>query len=299
VARDGTVVVVVFSDNWLPGGHVRTVTIDVTRPGQPTRHAAFSTPELGSFSVDRADVQISSNRFEGDLAHYSVTVDPKALQGLGCALQLERRVPSYRPGTGVMASGEDYFAWVVPVPEGALSGTLTVDGAAVPFSGSGYHDHNWGNAPPWALMRNWWWGRGEVDGHTVVMSEMRPAAGRGEKALALIYVASPQGVQVEAHGAAARLVEGPNAPNDDLSHVELRPAQVTLEAEGGASSKFLRHGAPLTSADLLTGSPGFTRFLARLTDRTPWYTRWKSTVVLEDHGQSTRGEGTIEFMDFE
>ena len=103
-------------------------------------------------------MRIGNNRFEGDLEHYAITVDPRELDGVGCHLELERRVASFRPGTGVIASDDDFFAWVVPVPDGALSGTLTVDGKTLAFSGSGYHDHNWGNIAPWALMRNWWWG---------------------------------------------------------------------------------------------------------------------------------------------
>jgi hypothetical protein len=117
--------------------------------------------------------------------------------------------------------------------------------------------------------------------------------------MALIYVAGPDGLVTEAHGDSAQLLEGPAASNDDLGHAERQPATVTLKTTAGAAARFLRHGAPLTSADLLGRSSDFVRFLARLTDRTPWYTRWKSTVILEDKGSAAQGQGTIEFMDFE
>ena len=35
-----------------------------------------------------------------------------------------------------------------PVPEGAVTGTLTADGETRQVTGSGYHDHNWGNVSP-------------------------------------------------------------------------------------------------------------------------------------------------------
>jgi hypothetical protein len=291
--------VVVFSDNWLPGYHDREVTIDITPPGKPTRSEVFSSSKAESFSHDRADVRIGNNRFEGDLARYTISVDPAQHKGLGCQLTLARNVPSYRPGTGVMASGNDFFAWVVAVPEGQLSGTLTFDGQTVAFNGTGYHDHNWGNIPPWVLLRNWWWGRGAPGDQTVVMSELRPAAGRGEKPLALLYVASPRGVVVEAHGDAAQLVEGPPAPSEDPVNGERRPAYVTLKGGPQVATRFTRHGAPLTSMDLLMRQPGLLRLAAHLTGRSPWYTRWSANVRVDAQSVSTAGDGTIEFMDFE
>jgi hypothetical protein len=299
VTKDGTVVVVVFSDNWLPGGHTRNVMIEVTPPGQPTKQSTFTTHEPGTFARDHAEVRIGHNHFGGDLTHYSISVDPKDTNGLGCQLQLDRRVPSYRPGTGVLGSGDEFFAWVVAVPEGALTGTLTVDGRPVEFSGSGYHDHNWGNVAPWALMRNWWWGRGEVDGRTVVMSEMRPAEGRGDRTLPLLYVAGPEGVVTEVHGDAARLIEGPLATSEDERHQQQRASSVTLESKTGVSSRFQRHGQPLTSIDLLAKRSGLVRMFASLAGRSPWYTRWRSSVTVDSGGSPLRGEGTIEFMNFE
>jgi hypothetical protein len=298
VAKDGTVVVVVFGDNWLPGTHTRAVTLDVTPPGQPTRHASFVTAEPGAFSVEHADVRIGQSHFEGDLTRYHVTVDAQALGGLGCDLELTRRVASYRPGTGVLESGPDFFAWVVPVPEGALSGTLTLDGHPTPFEGSGYHDHNWGNVPPWALLKNWWWGRGEVAGHTVVMAQMRPAAGRGDQPMTLLFAANPEGVVIDTHGPAVTLAEGPQGTTADPRHDEPRAGGVTLESAAG-HARFTRHGAPITSLDLLGSRDGVTRFVAHLAGKAPWYTRWKATVDLDAHDAKAEGTGTLEYMNFE
>jgi hypothetical protein len=299
IAQDGTVVVIVFSDNWLPGTGTREVSIEVTPPGRPTRRESFVSDQPGSFSLERADVRIGASRFEGDLAHYRIHVDPSEAHGLGCDLTLERRVPSYRPGTGVFGSGDDFFAWVVPVPEGALTGTLRVDGREVAFSGSGYHDHNWGNVGPNELMRNWWWGRAEVDGRTVVMAELRPAKGRGEQNLPLLYVAGPEGVAIEAHSDAVRLTEDAPRPDEDPLHDEARAGGVTLTTSGGTSVHFVRHDAPIASFSLLKDRSAFVRFLAGLSGKSPWYTRWQSTVTLGQAGRSTQGKGTVEFIDFE
>ena len=302
VAADGTVVVVVFGDNWPVGGKVRDVTIEVTPPGKPTRKARFKTDEAGTFASEHADVHIGSNRFEGDLERYTIHVDPTELQGVGCDLVLERRVKSYRPGTGFMGSGGDFFAWVVAVPEGQISGTISIDGKTDEFRGSGYHDHNWGNVAPWDLMRNWWWGRGEVNGKTVVMSEMRPQKDRGTDNMALLFIAGPEGDTARLHGAAVHLVEGDLTDKEVLGYDTERPKSVTLESTAPGrhvAARFERKGLPTTFMDALANMSGFMRFMARVAGRSPSYTRWRSKVVIDIDGATEEGTGTIEYMDFE
>ncbi len=303
VAQDGTLVVVWFGDNWLVGTKTRQVAIEVSPPGKPTRSARYLTHDPGEFSREAADVRIGLNRLAGNLERYEIHLDPAQVAGVGCDLTLTRRVISYRPGTGYMAAGADYFAWLVAVPEGELSGTLSIDGVSVPFTGSGYHDHNWGNVPPWKLFRNWWWGRGDAGGRTVVMSELRPAVGRGDRPLPLLFIASKEGVQLEAHGEKARFTEGPPAPHGDARHqVSLAESVEITPLPPAATSPrvtFMRQGAPTTSADLLMEKPAAVRWLARVAGRSPWYTRWASSMEIEIDGNRTPGTGTLEFMDFE
>ncbi|MBL9039879.1 MAG: hypothetical protein JNG84_15280 [Archangium sp.] len=303
VADDGTVVVVWFGDNWLVGTHSRRVSIEVAPPGQPTRKGAYVTDDPGSFAAERADVHIGNNTFAGDLVRYRVTVDAAQAQGLGCDLTLDARVAPFRPGTGLIASGDQFFAWLAAVPEGALAGSLVIDGKTVRFEGSGYHDHNWGNVEPWALMRGWWWGRGQVGDQTVVMSELRPAEGLGDTNLPLVFIGDRSGSKVFRHAAELKLVEQPGSAHGDPAYEKGPvPQGVSLVPVGGdaaATVRFTRHGAPLTSADLLGGSSAFVRMLARIAGRSPWYSRWASEVTIEGPSGVTRGEGTLEYMEFQ
>jgi hypothetical protein len=155
---DGTVFVVWFGDNWLYGSHKRAVSIDLTPPGKPTRHIVRTFDDPGAFSSDHADVQLGPHSFKGDLETYAIHVDATDTGGVGCDLTLRRRVASYRPGTGYIEAGDRFFAWLVAVPEGAVAGTLTADGVTRQVTGSGYHEHNWGNVSPANLFENWWWG---------------------------------------------------------------------------------------------------------------------------------------------
>lgn len=303
VAADGTVVVVWFGDNWLVGTHLRAVSIEITPPGQPTQRAAYTTTEPGEFARETADVRIGPHRFAGDLRSYRVQVVAREASGLGCDLTLESHVAPFRPGTGVLASGGQYFAWLAAVPEGALSGTLELQGRTVRFAGSGYHDHNWGNAPPWDLLRGWWWGRGELGGKVVIAIQLRPARGRGEFPVPLLYVAGPDGLVTGGNGEPATLAEAPLAPHGDERHDAWRPAGVSLRSATAAgvpvSADFKRVGMPLTSANLLGGQRPVLRWLAGLLGRRPWYTRWRSAIRLEVDGATASGKGTLEEMDFE
>jgi hypothetical protein len=115
---------------------------------KPTRHIVRTFDDPGAFSSDHADVQIGPHSFKGDLETYAIRVDAVETSGVGCDLVLRRRVASYRSATGYIEAGDKFFAWLVAVPEGAVTETLTADGVTRQVTGSGYHDHNWGNVSP-------------------------------------------------------------------------------------------------------------------------------------------------------
>jgi hypothetical protein len=64
-------------------------------------------------------------------------VDNVETGGVGCDLALHRRVASWRPATGYIKAGDSFFAWLVAVPEGAVTGTMTADGVTRQVTGSG------------------------------------------------------------------------------------------------------------------------------------------------------------------
>jgi hypothetical protein len=205
---DGSVVVVWFGDNWFYGSHKRAISIEVTAPGEQPRRVMRTFDEPGAFARDRADVRIGPHRFEGDLKTYTIHVDPARFGGMGCNLVLRRRVASYRPATGHMMAGDRFFAWFVAVPEGAVSGDLTIDGVTKSVSGSGYHDHNWGNVSPKDLFDGWWWGRARSGGDTLIASELYGRPDVGGMNIALLYVGDETSVKVDAFGRDVTASEG-------------------------------------------------------------------------------------------
>lgn len=303
VAEDGTIVVIWFGDNWLVGTHQRRIVVDVTAPGRARQNFEFATSDAGSFSQSQTDVRIGHSRFVGDLDRYRIVVDRRDIPGFACDLTLTRRYPSFRVGTGYIASGDDYFAWLAAVPEGELSGTLELDGRTKPFLGSGYHDHNWGNVPPWDLLRSWWWGRGKVGDRTVVASDLRATRRRAGGHIPILYVAAPDHIDIAGHSSSVRFAEREPAAHGDPARTDLTASAVTFamsSPDGGTHNvEFRRRGAPIDSTDVLSKTPRLARWVGRLRGDSPWYSRWPSAVTLRTGQESASGLGTLEFMDLE
>jgi len=295
---DGTVVVVWFGDNWFFGSHKRAVTIELTPPGKPTRRVMREFEEPGSFSSDSANVEIGPHQFKGDLDTYSIHVDPAETGGVGCDLTLRRRVASYRPATGYFEAGKEFFAWLVAVPEGSVTGTLTADGVTREVTGSGYHDHNWGNVSPANLFDSWWWGRGRSGEHTIIASELHGKSAVGGTNIPLFFVGDEHQVEVDAFGSDVSTIKGDLVRHPDSSHKRPIGSGITFIAPDGSRAEFKISDHLLKSADLVADESAAVRAAAWVLSRKPWYTRFESPITLSLPGQSpAMGRGTLEYLE--
>jgi hypothetical protein len=297
---DGTVVVVWFGDNWFYGSHNRAVTIELTPPSKPTRRVMRTFEEPGSFSSDSADIKIGPHQFKGDLDTYFIHVDPAETGGIGCDLTLRRRVASYRPATGYIEAGKQFFAWLVPVPEGAVTGTLTADGVTRQVTGSGYHDHNWGNVSPAKLFDNWWWGRGRSGEHTIIASEIHGKSAVGGTSIPLFFIGDEHQVEVNAFGSDVSTIKGDPVRHPDSKHKRPIGSGISFIAADGSRAEFKISDHLLKSADLVADESFVVRAAAWTLSKNPWYTRFESPIILSLSGQSpATGRGTLEYFEFE
>jgi hypothetical protein len=295
---DGTVVVVWFGDNWFYGSHKRAVSVELTTPGKPTRRIMRTFDAPGSFATDSADIKIGPHEFKGDLETYAIHVDPAETGGVGCDLTLRRRVASYRPATGYIEAGKQYFAWLVAVPEGAVTGTLTADGVTRQVTGSGYHDHNWGNVSPAKLFDNWWWGRGRSGEHTIIASVIHGKPAVGGTTVPLFFVGDARHVEVDAFGSDVTTAEGEPARHPDPKHERPIASGVSFATANGSRAEFRISDHVLTSANLLDRAPIALRAAATAIGMKPWYTRFESPISLSLPGESTtEGRGTLEYFE--
>jgi hypothetical protein len=295
---DGTVVVVWFGDNWMYGSHKRAVDIELTAPGKPTRRVMRTFDAPGSFANDHADIEIGPHSFKGDLDTYSIHVDPAETGGIGCDLTLRRRVASYRPATGYIEAGTQYFAWLVAVPEGAVTGTLTADSSTRQVTGSGYHDHNWGNVSPAKLFDNWWWGRGQSGGHTIIASEIHGKPAVGGTSVPLFFIGDETQIEVDAFGSDVTTIEGEPVRHPDPRHQRPIGSGISFATADGSRADFKISDHLLTSANLLADEPVAVRIAASAMSMKPWYTRFESPITLSlPGGSATVGQGTLEYFE--
>ncbi len=142
------------------------------------------------FSKEGCDVRIGDCHVSGNLQEYTIHFQNDSV----CAdLKLSATVPAWRPYSGHLFFGEtDYFAWLPSVPEGKITGTLSVNGRQIPLEGTGYHDHNWGNKLMIFLMNDWYWGRAKV-GDFVVVSAYIYANRRGSYAPTPVFMLAKDG----------------------------------------------------------------------------------------------------------
>ncbi|MEU6770864.1 lipocalin-like domain-containing protein [Streptomyces sp. NPDC046759] len=145
------------------------VLLTLTRPdGTRTDKTCTAGPSAFSASSERCDVVIGRNTFRGGDGEYVIHVE---IDDVVLDLELTAQVPPWRPATGHAFFGareEHYIAWLPVVARGSVDGTLTVDGATRHLTGSGYHDHNWGNIAPRRVLDHWYWGRARIGSYTVV-----------------------------------------------------------------------------------------------------------------------------------
>ena len=121
-----------------------------------------------SFSKERCCARIGKCLFEGDLKEYTIHYESDKVTA---DVKLRGSVPAWRPGTGHIFFGDtNYFAWMPSVPEGAVEAAIAFDGSTKMYTGSGYHDRNWGNTGMFNLMHHWYWGRCKVEDYQIISS---------------------------------------------------------------------------------------------------------------------------------
>ena len=145
--------------------------------------------ESWSAATDRADVRIGDNRFAGDLHTYRITA---TADELSVDITLTGQIRPWRPATGHLVFGADgalEFGWLPAVPQGAVTGSYTVDGVTKELTGVGYHDHNWGNVGLLKIIHDWYWARGQAGPYSVIASYITAAEKYGHQGIPVFMLA--------------------------------------------------------------------------------------------------------------
>ena len=165
------IVVIFYTKNRfdVAGGPMPVATIDITLPnGSTINKLIFEKGSKICASSHKCDVSICDCHIEYEDGFYNIDFKCEEFQ-YSCTLK--PTFPMWRPKTGHIYFGEeekDYFAWLVAVPSGKCNGVLIVDDNVISMSGTGYHDHNWGNCSMKDVMDNWYWCRTHINDYTII-----------------------------------------------------------------------------------------------------------------------------------
>ena len=170
---DGSSLVIIFFTGPMSSkkkdGFEPHCSIELTRPdGTEYKRFFHVKAEEAVFNKEKCDVQMGPCYFRGDLHRYEIHFQNDEMEA---TVTLTGNAPAWRPETGHIYFGEkDFFAWLPSVPEGTVEVNLRMNGKLERHTGTGYHDHNWGNAPMMNLMHHWYWGRAKIGEYQVISS---------------------------------------------------------------------------------------------------------------------------------
>jgi hypothetical protein len=197
--EDGAKLVVVFMDKDLatpqkPLEPTIRLNLDLADGRSFEKFVTFD-PAAWSAAKDHADVRIGENRLTGDLHTYRITA---TVDEIAVDVTLEGEVPAWRPETGYMLFGEERnleFSWLPAVPQGKVTAKYSIGNEVHGSTGTGYHDHNWGNVGLMEIVHDWYWARGQAGPYSVIASYIT-AAEKYEYAAIPVFMLAKDGVLI-------------------------------------------------------------------------------------------------------
>jgi hypothetical protein len=284
--EDGTKLVVVFMNKDLttpqkPLEPVIRLNLDLADGRSFEKFVTFG-PAVWSSARDHADVRIGENRFTGDLHTYRITA---TVDEIAVDITLEGEVPAWRPETGYMLFGEDRmleFAWLPSVPQGRVTANYSIGSEAHETTGTGYHDHNWGNVGMMEIIHDWYWARGQAGPYSVIASYIT-AHQKYDYAAVPIFMLARDGVLI-GDDPSRLTFETADTYTDSVTGKPV--ANITRYTYGAADERyvvtFTRHG-DLARNRMIDRVHGFKRIAAQLARFDGAYLRFSGEVRVEHY----------------
>lgn len=281
---DGSSLVIVFFTGPMTGkntdGFEPHASIELTRPDGRTYNAGIQVPyHDGCFSKEGCDVRLGACYFRGDLHCYEIYYKDEQMEA---KVTLEGNVPAWRPHTGHIFFGEEnFFAWMPAVPEGKVEVSITQNAVTEKHTGTGYHDHNWGNVPMMKLMHHWYWGRAKIGDYQVISSYIYGSKKYGYAEFPVFMLA--KNGQILADRPEKYLTYTQTDPYyDEKTHKHVYGALVYDYCDGKEHYRVTyQHEGDLARNSMMAKMPRYKRAAARLMGLDPSYNRLTGTATLE------------------
>ena len=297
--EDGTSIVVVFytkPTTTLNLPLTPYMTINITRPdGEIIDRFLTTEPEVFSASKDGCDVRIGDNRFVGDLNSYRINA---TIEDVSVDIELTGEVSAWRPRTGHMYFGhegepEKLFSWLPAVPQGEVKASYTIGDAQFEATGTGYHDHNWGDTPMQDLMHDWYWARAKIGPYTVIASYITATEEYGYQPLT-VFMLAKDGMLVVDDETKVQFATDRNVPDEKTGKPVAGLSTYTYTDGDTEYTISFEHQETIFQAVFTDNMPWLKRMLARAIGVDSAYMRFEGTASIE---KRKNGEVVEQFED--
>ncbi|KAJ3796366.1 hypothetical protein GGU11DRAFT_809821 [Lentinula aff. detonsa] len=151
---------------------------------------SIQTPDSDVFYLNGAfatDAQVSTDgdgasgvwegtglSFNGssDMSSYQVVIDSAASMGVTGTISMQSIAPAHYPCSANEAGATMQLmpnvGWANAIPDSQATVQLEINGQNISFTGSGYHDMNWGDIPFENAVSTWHWGHGRLGPYSLV-----------------------------------------------------------------------------------------------------------------------------------
>jgi hypothetical protein len=265
-----------------PGGPpVPHVTISLVNAAGQAYAGEFEVPEA-PFTASRegCDVQIGPCYIRGNLREYDIYFKNDRAEA---TVHLTGSVPPWRPETGHLFFGEKdehYFAWLPSIPEGVVEASVTLDGKTTRHTGTGYHDHNWGNINMRSILNHWYWGRAKIGDYRVITSYIYGEKKYGYNEFPIFLIAGKD--RIIADNAANLTFTASGEFIEDLTGKPVHKRLVYDYNDGTVHYRVsYERQKSIVNYKMIGELRGFIKFLARLAGFDGAYHRFTGSAVLE------------------
>lgn len=282
---DGTTIVIVFFTKEgfdVPGPSHPTVTFDATYPDGTKLSRTVQLPRgtVLTSAKDRCDVSLGDSYLRQTDTGYELRFVDKDVR---FDAVMKSTLPMWRPATGHWYFGKeatDYFAWFVAQPASTVEGSFSAGGVTKDISGTGYHDHNWGNIAMNTVLNHWYWGRARIGDYTVIACDLVAEKAYGYTRLPVFMIAR-DGAIITDDQQRTIITRGETHQHpmtgkfmDDLLTYE-QPTD-----NGDEYTITFQRRKDIIATSLLVQVPPIEQFFARLVGMNPTYVRILGDVTL-------------------
>ncbi|KAK4076545.1 uncharacterized protein Triagg1_4148 [Trichoderma aggressivum f. europaeum] len=183
-----------------------------------------------------------------DMSQYVVRLDSPS-NGIFGEIILKSIAPPHLPCTDDLSAGGDLLlapgvGWVNVIPDAGATVYFNWSGTVVEFSGTGYHDKNWGNVPTGSTFRSWYWGHGQAGPNSVVWFEFLAVNGTEYKSSyaahdGKILNAACEGIKIRPFGANSTYPPNATTGSPSAYNIELLVGHENVQAEATVTHEFL------------------------------------------------------------